>query len=292
MNDHWPVLPLEAWKDTCDTLHLYAQIVGKVRLALAPPEPQWAHVPLYVTARGLTTSPMPCAERTFAIDFDFIAHKLLIGASDGQTRSIELKPRSVADFYAQVMEALRDLAIDVSINPMPQEIASPIPFTDDRVHAAYDAEYVNRFWRILSQVDAVFKEHRAPFRGRQTVVQFFWGSFDLAYARFSGRPAQAPSGNVIMRKGMDAEEIAAGFWPGDDRFPEPAFWSYAYPKPAGVEKAKIGPQAAAWNAEMGEFMLRYEDVRSSESPRAAILEFLSSTYEACAALAGWDLASR
>lgn len=169
----WPALPLDAWKPTCDTLHLYSQVVGKVRLELAPPEPQWAHVPLYLTARGLTTGPMPYRDRTFQIDFDFIAHELVVQVSDGQTRSIELKPRAVADFYSLTMGALRDLSIDVSINPMPQEVPNPIRFTDDFVHASYDPQYANRFWRILAQVDAVFKKHRAPFRGRQTAVQFF-----------------------------------------------------------------------------------------------------------------------
>jgi hypothetical protein len=288
-DDVWPSLPLGEWKSTCDTVHMYAQIAGKIRLALAPAEPEWAHVPLYVTARGLTTSPMPAGERVFQIDFDFVSHKVDIAVSDGRMRSIALVPQlSVADFYQAVMNALKALAVDVHISTLPSEVSDPIRFPEDRVHASYDPGYVNRFWRILAQVDAVFKEHRAPFRRRHTLVQFFWGTFDLAYARFSGRPATPPSNDVIMRSAMDAEEICAGFWPGDERFPEPAFWSYAYPKPAGVEALAVTPSTTYWDEKLGLFILRYEDVRKVPSPRAAILEFLSSTYDGCSALAKWN----
>jgi hypothetical protein len=288
-DDVWPSLPLAEWRATCDTLHMYAQVVGKLRLVLAPSEPEWANVPLYVTARGLTTSVMPIGDRVFSIDFDFIEHKVDVAVSDGQTRSIALlPPRSVADFYAELMSALHSLGIDVTISTLPAEVPNPIRFAEDRQHASYDPEYVNRFFRVLVQVDSVFKEHRAPFRGRHTLVQFFWGTFDLAYARFSGRPATPPSDDVIMRSAMDAEEICAGFWPGDDRFPEPAFWCYAYPKPAGVEQLGIKPSTASWNPNMGEFILRYEDMRRQANPRDALRDFLTSTFDGCAKLAKWD----
>ncbi|HEY0797679.1 MAG TPA: DUF5996 family protein [Candidatus Baltobacteraceae bacterium] len=289
-NDSWPSLPLAQWQDTCDTLHMYAQAVGKIRLRLAPLEPQWANVPLYLTSRGLTTSPIQYGERTFTIDFDFVAHNVDVIASDGLARSIALVPQlSVAEFYDALMSALQALDIEVKIWTMPVEIPNPIRFTEDRVHATYDAVQVNRFWRVLAQIDSALKVHRAPFRLRHTQVQFFWGSFDLAYARFSGRPATPPSDDSIMRTAMDAEEICAGFWPGDARFPEPAFWCYAYPKPDGLEQATIGPKAAYWNPSMGEFMLRYEDVRSADSPEAAIGEFLATTYDACSQLAKWEM---
>jgi hypothetical protein len=267
---------------------MYAQVAGKIRLALAPAEPEWAQVPLYVTARGLTTSPIPAGDRVFQIDFDFVSHEVDISVSDGQTRSIPLLLElSVADFYQAMTDALEALAIDVHISTLPAEVSNPIRFPKDRVHASYDPVYANRFWRILARIDAVFKEYRAPFRRRHTLVQFFWGTFDLAYARFSGRPATPPTNDVIMRSAMDAEEICAGFWPGDERFPEPAFWSYAFPKPAGVENLVLPPKAA-WIEKLGLFILRYEDVRKVASPRAAILEFLSSTYDGCAALAKWS----
>jgi hypothetical protein len=283
----WPALPLSSWKDSCDTLHMFAQIVGKVRLALAPPEPQWAQVPLYVTARGLTTSPIPYGNRSFQIDFDFISHRLSIASDDGRTKDVELVPRSVADFYAAFVAALHGLGIDVRVWPMPVEVPDPIAFPEDRVHAAYDAGKVQAFWRVLVQADAALKEHRAPFGGRHTPVQFFWGSFDLAYARFSGRPATPPSNDTIMRIAMDAQEVNAGFWPGDSRFPEPAFWCYAYPKPDGIERLQVRPPAAFWSDVLGEFVLRYEDVRASPDPRATLRDFFASTFEGCARLANW-----
>lgn len=284
----WPALPLDAWRPTCDTLHLYTQIPGKIRLKLAPPEPQWNHVTLYVTARGLTTSPMPYGERTFEIAFDFIMHKLVIAASDGQTKFIDLVPRSVSAFYAEVMKGLKECGIEVDIWDQPQEVPDPIPFAKDEVHAAYDREWVEKFFRVLVGVDTVFRAHRAPFRGRHTPSQFWWGTFDLGYERFSGKPVTPPPGaNLLYRVGGDAEMINVGFWPGDARFPEPAFFAYAYPKVDGLETATIKPAAAFWNKEMGEWLLRYEDVRQSPSPRDAILEFASSTYDVAAKLAGW-----
>lgn len=284
----WPALPLASWESTRATLHMYAQIVGKIRLTLAPPEPQWGHVTLFVTTRGLTTGPMQSNNRTFSIDFDFLAHEARVDANDGTARTLSLLPaKSVADFYAALMGALDEMGLSVRINTMPQEIANPIPFTEDTTHATYEPEPVTTFFRILSLVDVAMKAHRAPFRGRQSPVQFFWGTFDLAYARFSGRPATPPSNNVIMRGAMDAEEICAGFWAGDERFAEPGFWCYAYPKPDGLEKLAIAPAAASWNAAMGEFILRYEDVRNAASPFDTLAEFFRSTYDISAAKADW-----
>lgn len=283
----WPELPLEPWRATCDTLHMYAQVVGKIRLALSPPEPEWAHVAMYVTPRGLTTGPIPSGDRTFQVDFDFVEHRLEIAVSDGQSATIQLVARSVRDFYRSFMETLRGMDIAVHVWPMPVEVPDPIRFDRDDSHASYDPDAVRRFSRALVHVDAALREHRAPFRRRHTPVQFFFGSFDLAYARFSGRPATPPSGDTITAAAMDAEEICAGFWPGDDRFPEPAFWCYAYPKPQGAERLTVRPSAAFWSDALGEFVLRYEDVRSAGSPRAALRDFLESTFEGFARLAKW-----
>lgn len=284
----WPALPLESWRASCDTLHMYVQIAGKVRLALSPPEPEWAHVAMYVTPRGLTTGPIPAGERTFQIDFDLIGHRLEIVESGGRSRAIDLVARPVREFYRLFMEALRQLDVAVRLWPMPVEVPDPIRFDRDDTHAAYDPEAVRRFAAVLVQADAALREHRAPFRRRHTPVQFFFGSFDVAYARFSGRPATPPRNDVITAKAMDAQEICAGFWPGDDRFPEPAFWCYAYPKPPGAETMSVRPEAAFWSDAMGEFLLRYEDVRHAASPRAALRAFLESTFEGYARLAGWD----
>lgn len=292
MSQNWPALPLAQWQSTKDTLQLYTQVVGKVRMVLAPPEPQWSHVTLYVTSRGLTTSPMPYRKRTFQIDFDFIAHKLLIASSDGRTRTLNLEPRSVASFYDCVMSLLSDLDISVTITPMAQEVPDPIAFSQDTTHASYDADYVHRFWTVLSLIDSALKRHRAPFRGRHTPVQFFWGSFDLAYTRYTGKPAAPPpNANFIFRTSMDVEEIYAGFWPGDARFSEPALGCYVYPKPPDLEQRTLRPSAAFWNAQLGLFILRYDDIRTAQSPEDAILEFLSSAYDECASCAGWDRAA-
>jgi hypothetical protein len=291
ISDTWPALPLDAWRPTYDTLHLYTQILGKIRLALAPREPEWNHVTLYVTSRGLTTSPVPYKERTFEIAFDFIMHKLVIAASDGRAKFIDLDPPlSVAAFYRNLMNGLTECGIEVSISDAPQEwFGDAIPFSKDETHASYDRERVETFFRILVNVDTVFRKHRAPFRGRHTPSQLWWGSFDLGYERFSGRPAEPPPGaNLLYRVGADAEQINVGFWPGDARFAEPAFFSYAYPKPPGLETATIKPAAAFWSKELGEFVLRYEDVRRSPSPEQAVLDFASSTYAAAATLAHWD----
>jgi len=286
----WPQLPLSAWRDTRDTLHMYTQIVGKIRLALAPFERGWANVPFYVTARGFTTSAMPYGERLLEIEFDFVRHELVFAASDGRITSVPLAPaRSVADIYAEVMAALRALDVQVKIWPVAVEVPSPLRCDEDRVHTSYDPEYAHRFWQILVRIVSVFVEYRAPFPGRHTPVQFFWGTFDLAYVRFSGRPAEPPpQSDNITRRAMDAQEIAAGFWTGDDRFPEAAFYCYAYPKPAGLEQVPVQPTAAFWSETLGEFLLSYEEVRRAPSAREAILEFLASSYDACATLAGWD----
>jgi len=282
-------LPLDAWESTKDTLQLYMQVVGKIRLALAPPEPQWAHVTLYVTSRGLTTGPMPLRNRTLQIDFDFIAHKLILTASDGGSQSLNLTPRSVANFYDDVFALLEELKIVIDINPIPQEVPTPISFEKDTIHASYDRDFVHRFWQILVFADSALKKHRAPFPGRHTPVHFFWGGFDLAYTRYSGRPATPPpTAPWLIRTSMDAEEIYAGFWMGDARFPEPAFGAYVYPKPDGLELVKIRPASAFWNEKIGLFLLRYDDVRKASSPADTVLEFFSSTYAACASCARWD----
>jgi hypothetical protein len=283
----WPELPLEAWRDTCDTLHSYVQIIGKIRLALSPPEPQWAHVALYVTPRGVWTAPIPYGDGSFSVEFDLLDHGMRVRTSDGSDRSIPLVPRAVADFYRETMRLFDDLGIRFHMWGVPVEVPDHIPFDQDVEHRSYDPEYARRFAQVLQQSNAALEEHRAPYRLRHTQVQFFFGSFDLAYARYSGRPAAPPSGDVIMRNAMNAQEICTGFWPGDDRFPEPGFWCYGYPKPEGAEVARIGPAAAGWNAKLGEFLLRYSDVRAARDPRAELREFFSSTYDALAKLAQW-----
>ncbi len=285
----WPELPYEAWKDTLATLHMNLQIVGKVRLSLTPFEPQWANVPLYLSARGLTTTPMESADTIFQVDVDLIDHQVVIATARGEIRRVALTARPVADFYADFMSNLGALGIRAGIRPIPDEVSDPIPFAEDSVHATYEPEWANRFWRVLSQVDLVLKDHRSRYRGRTSPVHFFWGTFDLANTRFSGRPAQPPPGaGLIARRSADAELVCGGFWPGDPRFPQAAFFSYTYPKPDGIERQVIEPKAAAWSTDLGEFALPYEDVRRSESPKEAILEFLESTYAAGARLAGWD----
>jgi len=288
--NEWPALPYEEWRETRDTLHMYAQVIGKLRLALNPFEPEWAHIPLYVTARGLTTWTVPVGLRTIDVEFDLIDHALVIRSSDGVSERRPLGG-SVADFYQDVMRALRRLRVDVAISVLPSEVPDPIPFPDDRVHQTYDAEQATRFFRVLSMVDVVMKEHRAHFRGRTTPVQFFWGTFDLALTRYSGRPADPPPhAGIIERIGGDAEQICAGWWPGNDRIPYPAFYAYAYPAPEGIEMAQIQPDVAEWNSTAREFLMPYDAVRSKADPRQAILDFCNSTYSGAAALLRWDSA--
>jgi hypothetical protein len=253
----WPELPYDSWRDTRDTLHLWTQVAGKIRLALAPPEPDWAQVTLYVTATGLTTSPMPYGDRVFEIDFDFVDHALVISVCDGSRRVLPLVPKTVKAFHREVLDALASLGIEVEISPKPQEIPGAIPFTEDEVHASYDPEWANRFFQVLYRIDAVLKEYRGRFAGRTTPVHFFWGTFDLAVTRYLGDSM-----------------LAAGWWPGDERFPEPAFVAYTYPKPEGLE------MLPNWNDQLGEFVLPYEVVRTAASPRETLLEFAESSYEA------------
>ena len=288
-NETWPDLPLEAWKETCATLHMWTQVVGKIRLAQTPLVNHWWNVPLYVTPRGLTTSAMPCGSRVFEMEFDFIDHNLLIRCSDGATKSIALYARSVADFYEEVMKTLHGLAIDVKIWTTPVEIPDPIPFEKDHQHASYDPEYANRFWRILVSVDRVFNEFRSRFIGKVSPVHFFWGSFDLAVTRFSGRRAPEREGaDPITREAYSHEVISHGFWPGGGAVQGAAFYSYTAPEPQGLASEIVRPNAAFYSKEMSEFLFMYDDARQSESPEAALMEFLESTYEAGANLAKWD----
>lgn len=292
----WPSLALDEWKDTYATLHLWTQIVGKVRLALSPPVNHWWHVPLYVTARGLTTSPIPHGARTFEIEFDFFAHNLVVRVSDGTVRALPLGPRSVADFYGDFMAALKSLGLGVMIWPNPVELEHPIPFENDLQHASYDPEYANRFWRILVNTDRIMREFRGRFLGKCSPVHFFWGSFDLAVTRFSGRAAPRHPGapgvaDSVTREAYSHEVSSAGFWPGGGPVPYPVFYSYAYPAPSGFADRPIRPDAATFNTDLGEFVLPYDAMRQSASPEAALMEFLQSTYEAAAECAGWDRAA-
>jgi hypothetical protein len=290
----WPELNYADWKDTCATLHMWTQIVGKIRLTLSPWTNHSWHVTLYVTARGLTTSPIPHETDTFEIRFDFIDHNLRILKSDGGQRTIELKPRSVADFYNAIMTALDELKLSVKIDTVPNEIANPISFGKDEKHRAYDAEYANRFWRVLVQADRVFKEFRSGFCGKCSPVHFFWGSFDFAVTRFSGRQAPPHPGGIphlpdaIAREAYSQEVSSLGFWPGADVMPQALFYSYAYPEPAGFAQAKVKPDAASYNSQLREFALLYDAVRTAKSPDEALLAFAQSTYDAASTLGKWD----
>ncbi len=291
----WPALDYDSWKDSCATLHMWTQIVGKIRLAHAPLVNHWWQVPLYVTARGLTTSAMPRDARTFQIDFDFIDHRLLIAVSDGRRASIPLVPCSVADFYGEITGRLRSLDLATRLWTTPVEIADPIPFEEDRTHAAYDPAMVNRFWQALVQIDQVFAVFRSRFLGKASPVHFFWGSFDHAVTRFSGRRAPPPPSNpnipdFINREAYSREVSSCGFWPGNGGFGRPAFYSYAYPQPAGFADAAITPPAAFYAKDLGEFVLPYDAVREAPRPRELLLEFLESTYAAAAELGKWDRA--
>ena len=290
----WPSLPLEEWKDTYATLHMWTQIVGKIRFAQTPWINHSWHVTLYVTSRGLTTSPIPYGEKTFELDFDFIDHRLVIETSGGDVRFIELRPRSVADFYSEVMSTLRDLGLDIRIHTLPNEVADPVPFEKDEQHASYDPDYANRFWRILVQTDRVFKEFRARFIGKCSPVHFFWGSFDMAVTRFSGRTAPPHPGGVPhlpdvgAREAYSHEVSSCGFWPGGGPVPYPVFYSYAYPAPEGFKDAPVKPSGAFYSTDLGEFLLPYDEVRKAKRPDEVLLDFLQSTYEAAANLAKWD----
>ena len=287
----WPALPFEAWEPTRATLHMWTQIVGKIRSALSPRVNHFWQTPLYVSSRGLTTSPIPCEDGSFEILFDFIEHILLIQTSDGTARRLALAPRSVADFHAEVMASLRAMGIAVKIRPVPVEIEDPIPFEQDRIHAAYDPDFANRFWRILLSVDAIFKEFRGEFIGKCSPVHFFWGSFDLAVTRFSGRRAPlGPNADLITREAYSHEVSSVGWWPGDGSTRYPAFFAYAAPEPAGYPGWAVRPKPAFYDEGASQFRLRYDDLRQSPSPRQELLDFCRSTYEGAAVLGKWDRA--
>ncbi len=290
----WPDLPLTEWADTCDTLMLWTQVVGKIRLAHAPMINHWWQVPLYVTSRGLTTSPIPYGSRSFQIDFDFFDHRLLIQTSDGAIETIPLMPRSVADFHSEVMGRLRALGLETHIWTMPVEIPDAIPFDQDHQHASYDPAYVQRFWRSLVQADRLFTLFRSRFLGKVSPVHFFWGSFDLAVTRYSGRTAPTLNsdsphlGRWVMQESYSHEVSSCGYWPGNGGFGKAAFYAYAYPEPAGFGAAPIRPAGAFYNQDVGQFLLPYDAVRQTSSPDDAVMEFLQSSYDAAANLSKWD----
>jgi hypothetical protein len=293
----WPALPYIAWRDTAETLHLWTQIVGKVRLALTPWLNHAWHVTLYVTARGLTTSPIPHGARSFELEFDFIAHRLLLTTSEGTVDTIPLRPMAVADFYQAVMALLERRGLPVAIDPIANELPSTIRLDQDRSHSSYDPDYAHRFWRVLLAADRVFKQFRTGFVGKASPVHFFWGSFDLAVTRFSGLRAPPHPGGVphlsdaIAREAYSHEVSSAGFWPGDARLPDASFYAYAYPAPPGFREARAEPAQAFYDPALGEFVLPYNAVRTSADPDATLLAFLRSTYEAAASLGGWDRAA-
>lgn len=285
----WPALPLAAWQDTYDTLHMWTQIIGKVRLKLTPHVNHWWEVPLYLTSRGLTTTPIPYAGGTFDATFDFFDHELVLQTSGGRTEMISLRPVPVAEFYREVMTTLRRLGIDVRIWTMPQEFANPVPFDQDTRHASYDRDYAHRCWRILLGADEILKQFRGRFIGKASPVHLFWGGFDLAVTRFSGRrnTTLAATADRITREGYSHEVSSAGFWPGSGSLTEPAFYSYAAPEPEGFKDARI-PAPAYYSEEFNNFLLPYDKVRSAPDPRATVLDFLQATYEAVADLGRWD----
>lgn len=295
----WPALPLAEWHDTYDTLHRMVQIIGKTRMALSPIVNHYWHVTQYVTPRGLTTSPIPCGTRTFEVDLDFIDHLLLVRTSDGITRTMPLIPRTIADFYDQYMALLDAAGVRVHIWPVPSEMADTLRFTDDRVHASYDADAANRCWRILAQTDRVIKQFRGRFIGKCSPSHFWWGGFDLSCTRFSGRRAPMHPGGIpnipdyVNREAYSHECISAGWWPGIPGSPvaDAAFYAYAYPEPPGCPTAAIGPATASYNLDMHEWILPYEAVRTSADPDGELLTFLQSTYDAAATLGGWDRAA-
>jgi hypothetical protein len=285
----WPDLPLDAWQETYQTLHLWTQVVGKIRMKLTPPMNHWWHATLYVNARGLTTSPVPYGGGSFEIQFDFLEHTLEIRTCDGGLRTLPLRSMAVAEFYRWVMGQLRSLGIEVSIQTHPQEMANKTPFEEDFEHATYDPEYARRFWRILISTQNVMEKFRVDFIGKQSPIHFFWGSFDLAYTRFSGRPAPQRPG-VISGPAYSHEVISTGFWPGAG-FSGPAFYAYAVPKPEGLEHETVRPASAGWNAQLSEFILMYDQLRAAKDPAGALLEFFESSYAAAARLGNWDRAA-
>lgn len=292
--DAWPSLPLEAWEDTFATLHRWTQIVGKIRLKQTPWINHGWHVVLYVTTRGLTTSPIPYDERTFEITFDFLDHRLQVQSSDGDERAIPLRARSVAEFYHELLGTLDEMGLGVSIHGSPNELEDATPFAEDRSHHAYDPEYAARWWRILVQADRMMTRFRARFAGKCSPVHFFWGSFDLAVTRFSGRPAPVHPGGIprlpdwITREAYSHEVSSCGFWPGGGPHPFPLFYSYAYPEPEGFSSARVEPEGAFYSSELREWVLPYDAVRAASSPEDTLLAFLETTYAAAADLGRWD----
>jgi hypothetical protein len=290
----WPKLPLNEWQDTLATLHRWLQIVGKTRLSLAPPMNHWWHVTLYLTSRGLTTSPMPYANRTVEVELDFIDHNLLVRTGDGATRAMPLMPRAVADFYREYTTLLDSLGFQVRIRPIPSEMPDTLPFPDDQEHRSYVPDYAARCWRILSQSNRVLQQFRGRFLGKCSPVHFFWGGFDLACTRFSGRRAPLHPGGVpnlpdwAAREAYSHECISAGWWPGGGPVNEPGFYSYAYPEPQGFPQASVRPSEAYYNQDLREFILPYEAVRTAGRPDEVLYQFFQSTYEAGADLGGWD----
>jgi hypothetical protein len=293
----WPDLPLSEWADTCATLHLWTQVVGKIRLAHAPMVNHWWQVPLYVTCRGLTTSPIPYGGTIFQIDFDFIDHTLILQTNKGEVETILLGSRTVADFHAEIMSRLRRLGLATRIWTMPVEIPDAVPFEQDTTHASYDPEYVHRFWRILVQVDRVLTRFRGQFLGKVSPVHFFWGSFDMAVTRFSGRAApqltgSSPNlGDWVMQEAYSHEVSSCGFWPGNGGFGKAAFYSYAYPEPQGFASAPSSPDGTYYDQTLGQFILPYDAIRQAKSPDDDLMRYLTSTYEAAADLGRWDRAA-
>jgi hypothetical protein len=285
----WPDLPWLDWHDTADTLHMWTQIVGKTRLALSPLQAHWWNVPLYVSARGLNTSAMPYGSEFLEITFDFVSHELKFSMSTGASLVTPLRAQSVASFYSEYQRSLEALGVRVSIHPTPVEVPHPIPFAQDTLHASYDPEAAHRFWRVLMHADAVFQQFSSRFLGKVSPVHFFWGSFDLAVTRFSGKPAPPREGaDKVTREAYSHEVISAGFWPGNGGFGQAAFYSYTAPAPQGLESAGIRPSRARYNTALSEFIFLYEDLRQEPSPEQALLDFLESTYEAGATFARWD----
>jgi hypothetical protein len=290
--DSWPELQWRDWSETADTLHMWTQIVGKTRLALSPLQAHWWNVPLYVSARGLSTAAMPYGDEMLEIEFDFVSHDLRYRLSSGAMLSTPLRAQSVAEFYSEYRRSLAALGVTVQIDSLPCELKTPIRFENDTQHAAYDAEAAHRFWRVLVRADWVFQEFSKGFIGKVSPVHFFWGSFDLAVTRFSGQRApERPELDAVMREAYSHEVISAGFWPGNGGFGEAAFYCYAAPAPEGMDRAKVRPAAASYNSTLGEFLLKYDDLRAEASPDDALMEFLESTYNAAANLAKWDRGS-
>ncbi len=295
-NDAWPALPLDEWEPTYQTLHRWTQMVGKLKLALSPPMNHWWHSSLRFNARGLTTTPMPLGERELEVAFDFLDHQLVFSTSDGIERRLSLRPTSVADFYGTFRRELVALGVDASLWPVPVEVADHTPFPRDRAHCSYERDQVARMWRILSDVHRVFEAFRGRYQGKCSPVQFFWGAFDVAVTRFSGRPNPSPPDDPVMREAYSHEVISHGFWfggdwPGGGRVGAPVFYAYAVPEPGGLPDARVQPADARYEPALGEFLLPYDWVRELARPEDAILTFMQSTYDAGASLAGWDRAA-